>query len=115
MFASSVIASIACVSLYGQALKDFTGKWSMVSETDSEPVKWTLTVSGTADKPLVTLSTGEGQQPARDPKFHDGTLTFNVEYQGDEYTIALKYVDGRLDGTWSGSGNSGKTYGNKAS
>lgn len=113
-FSFSFVGAIACVPVFAQGLQPMLGKWKMTSETDSEPVEWTLTVSGSAEKPVATLSTEQGEQSARDTKFQGGTLSFKVEYQGSDYIISLKYADGRLDGSWNGDGNSGRTHGNRA-
>ena len=37
-----------------------------------------------------------------------------VPYHGDQYDIDLKLADGKLEGTWAGNGDSGKTKGQRA-
>lgn len=115
LLAASFIGFLSCVCASAQRFDDILGKWSMTSDTDEQPVKWSMRVSGTASKPVAMLSTEEGEQPARDVAYSKGTLTFKVTYEGQEYTIDLKYMDGKLDGSWNGNGNSGKTTGTKGS
>lgn len=110
----SLFAALLAGTVEAQDFTQFTGKWNMTSETNSDPVRWTMTVSGTSAKPEAMLSTEEGGQAAADVSYESGTLSFKVSYQGGDYTIELRYVNGKLDGTWRGAGESGKTTGVKA-
>jgi hypothetical protein len=104
---------VLAVSAYGQDYKPLLGKWNMTSESSEEPVKWTLTLQASEGKLTGTLSTGGGEQPAKDLTFVDGVLKFQAPYQGSYYDIELKATPDKLEGTWDGGGDSGKTYGTR--
>ena len=90
------------------------GQWSMTSETDDEPVRWTLNIKGIEGKPDIYLSNKQGeQQVVKDASFVDGTLKFKAPYGDYEYDIELRMAGEKLSGTWNGNGNSGKTSGLK--
>jgi len=115
VFAICFAALIASVSLFAQDNKTLTGKWNMTSETDGgDPVTWTLIIKEADGKLMATLATDGGEQPAKDFTYADGVLKFKAPYQGEDYEIELKVTGEKLDGTWSGGGNSGKTSGTKA-
>ena len=101
------------VSAHGQDYKPLLGKWSMTSESSEDPVKWTLTLQESEGKLTGSLSVGEGEQPAKDLTFAGGVLKFQAPYQGSYYDIELKATADKLDGTWDGGGDSGKTYGTR--
>ena len=100
-------------SALGQDYKPLVGKWDMTSETNDDPVKWTLVLKETDGKLTAILASDGGEQPAKDFSYADGVIKFKAPYQGEDYDIELKAVSGKLDGTWSGGGNSGKTSGIK--
>jgi hypothetical protein len=87
----------------------------MTSETDGDPVTWTLVLKGTTEKPQAFLAVGEGEQPAQDVTYAGGVLKFKAPYQGQLYDVELKQAGSKIEGTWSGGGQSGKTTGVKAS
>jgi hypothetical protein len=105
---------LAAVCLLGQDHQSLAGKWSMTSETDSDSVKWTLVLKETDGQLSAVLSSDEGELPAQDFKYADGVIKFQAPYQGEYYLIELKMVEGKLNGTWSGGGSSGKTTGIKS-
>jgi hypothetical protein len=104
---------VLAVSAHGQDYKPLLGKWNMTSESNGDPVKWTLTLTESEGKLTGSLSAGEGEQPAKDLTFANGVLKFQAPYQGAYYDIVLKATPDKLDGTWDGGGDSGKTYGTK--
>jgi hypothetical protein len=105
---------VVAVSARGQDYKPLLGKWSMTSESSEDPVKWTLTLKESEGKLTGTLGTADGEQPAKDLTFVDGVLKFQAPYQGSFYNIELKSTTPeKLEGTWDGGGDSGKTYGTK--
>ncbi len=108
-----VATFIALVSALGQDYKALIGKWNMTSETHEDPVKWTLVLKDDGGKLTALLATDEGEQPAKDFTFADGVLKFKAPYHDDYYDIELKAIAGKLEGTWSGGGDSGKTSGIK--
>lgn len=112
MAAVCAIAVFAIVAL-AQVDGALVGKWSMVSYSDGEPVQWTLTLQDSDGKLTGTLATTEGEAPAKDFTYQGGVIKFKAPYQGDEYDIELKLLEGQLQGTWAGAGNSGKTVGTK--
>ncbi len=107
-------AFIAVVAAAGQDAKALAGKWNMVSETEDEPIKWTLVLKETDGKLTALLATDGGEEAAKDFSYADGVLKFKAPYQGNYYDIELKAVGDTLAGTWSGDGNSGKTSGTKS-
>jgi hypothetical protein len=112
-FALCLGLMVLAVSAHGQDYKPLLGKWNMTSESSGDPVKWSLTLTETEGKLTGSLSVGEGEQPAKDLTFVDGVLKFQAPYQGDYYDIVLKATADKLDGTWDGGGDNGKTYGTK--
>ncbi len=104
---------LLAVSAHAQDYKSLIGKWSMTSESSGDPVKWTLILKETDGKLTASLETGEGEQSVKDLTFTDGILKFKAPYQDAYYDIELKATADKLDGTWSGDGDSGKTSGTK--
>jgi len=90
------------------------GKWNMTSETNGDPVHWTLVLKNANGNLTGFLTTDQSEQPAKDFKYDAGVITFKAPYEGQDYDIQLKPVGGKLDGTWSGGGDSGRTSGTKA-
>lgn len=113
----SLVTLITSFFLFGQNFKSLVGKWNMTSETNGgDPVTWTLVLKDTDGKPTAFLNTDNGEQPAKDFTYTDGVLKFKAPYQGEDYDIELKITPAnKLEGTWSGGGDSGKTSGTKAS
>jgi len=107
-------AFVAIVAALGQDAKSLAGKWNMVSETEDEPVKWTLILKEADGKLTALLTTDSGEETAKDFTYADGVLKFKAPYQGNYYDIELKPVGETLAGTWSGGGSSGKTSGTKS-
>jgi hypothetical protein len=108
-----LLTCMAVVSLLGQDYKTMIGKWTMTSETNGDPVTWTLVLKEQDGKLTAFLATDEAEQPAKDFTYADGVLKFKAPYQGEDYDIELKAIGGKLDGTWTGGGDSGKTSGTK--
>ena len=95
--------------------KTLIGTWNMSSEnTGGDPVKWTLILKDQDGKLMGMLATEEGQQPAKNFSYTDGVVKFTVVYQGGDYELQLKPDGNKLDGTWSGGGDSGRTTGVKS-
>jgi hypothetical protein len=113
LFALSLAAMVLVVSAPAQDYKPLIGKWNMTSETNGDPVQWTLTLKETEGKLTASLDTGEGEQPAKNLSYADGVLKFKAPYQDVDYDIELKAAADKLSGTWSGGGDSGKTSGTK--
>jgi redox-regulated HSP33 family molecular chaperone len=114
MVAVCLAAFVVTASLLAQDYKTLVGKWNMTSESSGDPVKWTLVLKENDGKLAAALATDEGEQPAKDFTYTDGVLKFKAPYQGKFYDIELKATGEKLDGTWSGDGDSGKTSGTKA-
>jgi hypothetical protein len=106
-------AMMLVVSAPGQDYKPLIGKWSMTSETSEDPVQWTLTLKESGGKLTASVDTGEGEQPAKDFTYTDGIMKFKAPYQDVDYDIELTANADKLNGTWSGGGDSGKTSGTK--
>ncbi len=86
---------ILAFSLSAQSdYKPLLGKWNMTSETDGDPVHWTLMSQETDGKLSATLVAGDNEMPAGTFSYTDGVLKFKVPYEGEEYDIELKSADG---------------------
>ncbi len=114
LVAICLLTCLAAAALLAQDYKPLLGKWDMTSETDGDPVHWTLMFKETDGKLSATLVAGDNEVPAGAFSYTDGVLKFKVPYEGEEYDIELKSADGKLTGTWSGGGNSGRTTGTKS-
>jgi hypothetical protein len=90
------------------------GKWNMTSETNEDPVHWTLILKDVGGKVAGFLTTDQSEQAAKDFKYDAGVITFKAPYGGQDYDIQLKLVGDKLAGTWNGGGDSGRTSGTKA-
>jgi len=108
-----VVAAMMALSALAQDQKALLGKWNMTSETDGDPVAWTLVVKENDGQLTAVVGTDEGAPPVKDFTYANGVLKFKVPYQGEYYDIELKSNGEKLDGKWSGKGDSGKTSGIK--
>jgi hypothetical protein len=111
----SLLALVLCAMMaVAQDQKSLVGKWNMTAETDGEPVNFVLVLKEDDGK-LTALLAGEGgEQPVKDFTYEDGVLKFSAPYDGEYYDIELKVKEGKLDGSWSGGGTTGRTSGVKA-
>jgi hypothetical protein len=94
-----------------QDYKPVLGAWNMTSETDEDPIKWTLTLKEVEGKLTAICGTADGEKPGKNVTFADGVLKFDAPYDDVYYGINLKVTANKLDGTWEGDGNTGKSYG----
>jgi hypothetical protein len=108
-----LVGMAIAVSAHAQDYKPLIGTWSMTSETSGDPVQWTLVLKESEGKLTGSLKTDEGEQPAKDFSYANSTIKFKAPYQDQDYDVELKAAAGKLEGTWSGNGDSGKTYGTK--
>jgi hypothetical protein len=109
------LAAIFLASLaLAQDNSALVGKWKMTSQTDQDPVMWSLVLKEVDGKLTATLASDQGEAPVKDFTYQGGVLKFKAPYDGVDYAIELKLVGSELDGTWSGGDNSGKTHGVKA-
>jgi hypothetical protein len=113
ILAVCLVASIAVLSAFGQDYKPLLGKWNMTSETSGDPVQWTLILKDSSGQLAGFLTTDANEQPIKGLTYADGVLKFKAPYQGADYDIELKATSEKLDGKWSGGGDSGKTSGTK--
>jgi hypothetical protein len=109
-----VAAVIFTISAVAQNYKSLIGTWKMTSETDGDPVEWSLVLREVDGKLAAFLTTDSGEQAAKGFTYSEGVLKFQAPYEGESYDIELKVSGDKLDGTWSGNGNSGKTSGARA-
>jgi hypothetical protein len=92
-----------------------TGKWKMVSTTpDGADVHWTLSITYKDGSYSAMMGSQEGESAAKDFEVNGSKIHLRAPYQGEEYDVDLKLVNGKLTGTWSGNGDSGETKGEKA-
>jgi hypothetical protein len=91
------------------------GKWKMVAiSPDGNEVPWTLTIAYADGKYSGTLNSDQGEVPAKDFKTDGTMVSMTTPYEGNDYEVKLKLIDGKLKGTWSGGGDSGDVHGEKA-
>jgi hypothetical protein len=114
MLAVCMVMAMTTVSALAQDYKTLLGKWNMTSETEGDPVAWTLVLKEADGRLTAVLGTDEGTPAVKDFTYTNGVLKFKVPYQGEYYDIELKANGEKLDGTWSGKGDSGKTSGIKS-
>jgi len=118
---STTIAFCVAIALcagtaHAQQEKALTGKWNMVSSTpNGSEVNWTLSITYKDGGYSATLGSEEGETAAKNFKVEGSKIHLRVTYEGEEYDIDLKLVDGKLVGTWSGNQDTGQTKGEKAS
>jgi hypothetical protein len=110
------LAALLCTAMaQAQQNDQLAGKWNMHSTTpDGNDVYWTLSITYKDGSYSATLASDDGETAAKDFKVDGLKIHLRAPYQGHEYDIDLKLVDGKLLGTWSGNGDSGETKGEKA-
>ncbi|MGI9071010.1 MAG: hypothetical protein ACR2JB_06720 [Bryobacteraceae bacterium] len=114
MIVAFLLAAVLCTGAADAQDHQLAGKWKMNSTTpDGNDVYWTLSITYKDGNYSATLSSDDGETSAKDFKVEGSKVHLQAPYQGDEYDIDLKLVDGRLVGTWSGNGDSGETKGEK--
>ncbi|HEX4769459.1 MAG TPA: hypothetical protein VH351_01420 [Bryobacteraceae bacterium] len=101
------------LAIAAQDYKALLGKWQMTSETNGDPVSWTLVLKDVDGKVGAFLTSEDGEQPAKDVTYAGGVLKFKTQYQGGDYDIELKLTADKLEGKWSGEGDSGRTSGTR--
>ena len=90
------------------------GKWKMVSITpNGDNVDWTLNMKQDSGAWTATVSTPDGDAPAKDLKVNLPSVHMKTPYGGDYYDIDLKLDGQTLKGTWSGGGDTGTTTGTR--
>jgi uncharacterized protein (TIGR03066 family) len=96
--------------------QDLVGKWKMTSfSPDGDPIPWSLNIKEADGKLVATLDTeNQGEVPANGFTATGAKVHLKAPYEGEDYDIDLTLVDGKLTGTWSGNGDSGKTIGERA-
>lgn len=91
------------------------GAWNMNSLTpDGDTVPWKLTLKQQDGKWTGSIASEQGENPISNVKVEGAKIHFTTPYQGEYYDQVLQLEDGKLVGTWSGNGNSGKTTGERA-
>ena len=107
-------ALLLASSLFAQDQQALLGKWSMTSETRGDLIRWTLVLKDVGGKLTAFLASGATGQLALGFTYVDGVLKFKAPYEGRDYDIELHPVGEKLQGSWSGAGDAGKTTGSKA-
>jgi hypothetical protein len=110
------LIAVLCMGMADAQQNDqLPGKWKMDSTTpDGNDVYWTLLITYKDGSYSATLRSDEGEIPAKDFTVDGSKIHLRAPYQGEQYDIDLKLIDGKLVGTWSGNGDSGETKGEKA-
>ena len=113
LFALSLVLGLAVLA-HAQDYKPLLADWNMTSESDGDPIKWTLSLKELDGKLTAICGSADGEKPAKNVTFADGVLKFDAPYEDAYYRVTLKPNGNKLEGTWEGDdGNSGKTYGFK--
>lgn len=90
------------------------GSWDCTSSTpNGDEHKWTLTVKEADGKLVGTAGSEEGEVPIEEVKYADDTLTFKVSIESGTYEVTLKIDGDKMDGNWTGGGQSGTVKGVK--
>jgi hypothetical protein len=111
-----VMALLLCTGMaYAQEDTALPGKWNMVSTApDGADVQWTLSITYKDGTYSAIMGSDQGEGAAKDFKVEGSKIHLRAPYQGEEYDVDLRLVNGKLTGTWSGNGDSGATEGEKA-
>jgi hypothetical protein len=90
------------------------GTWECVSTTpDDADLHWTLTVTE-SDGKLSATATGEtGDSNLNDVTFDGKVLSFTATLDSGTYTVNVNVAGDKMEGTWSGAGDSGKVTGSR--
>ena len=116
--AMAACLAIAPATLSAQSQADaakLIGAWNMNSLTpDGDSVPWKLTLKQQDGKWAGSIASEQGENPISNVKIDGAKIHFTTPYQGEYYDQDLQLEDGKLIGTWSGNGNSGKTTGERA-
>lgn len=100
---------------WAQSSSGLAGKWKMTSVTsDGNDIAWTLSITNSDGKYAATVATPDGETAVKDLRVDGNKVHFRTPYQGEEYDIDLTLQGDKLNGTWSGNGDSGQTKGEKA-
>jgi hypothetical protein len=92
------------------------GVWKMTSETpDGDSLPWNLTIKQQDGKWAATSGTDQGETAVKDFTVTGNKIHFKAPYQDQDYDIDLTLTGDKLEGTWSGGSDSGKTSGTRAS
>lgn len=110
----SLFAMLAAMLFAAEDHSQLVGTWNMTSDSDNGSVDWNLVLKDADGKLTGSLSTPDGQSPAKNFTYENGAVKFLAPYQGEDYNITLRLVGEKLVGTWSGNGNDGRTTGVKA-
>ena len=110
-FVRYVIAALALLVLTAAwlpAASAVAGVWECISVTpDGDEMHSTLTLTDSDGKLSATLVSDDGDWKVSDLKFDGKVLSFTVSRDAD-YTVSLKVEGDKMEGTWSGGGDSGK-------
>ena len=113
LLALCLMACIAPLAGLAQDYKPLLGKWSMTSEANGDSLNWTLILKEADGKLSASLASEQGEMPVKEVSYSGGILKFKAPYEDNDYDVELTLVADKLEGTWSGNGDSGKTTGTK--
>ncbi len=110
------LALAAAVSFAAAASQNpVVGRWDCVASIPGGgESKWTLTVKEDNGKLAGSVLGEEGEMPLDNPKFDNGVLSFSVNIESVTYNVQLKVQDAKLEGSWTGGGDTGSLRGSKA-
>lgn len=116
--------SMAAIALLAPSLRaqdkadqsSLSGAWKMTSLTPSgDSLDWNLTIKQQDGKWGATTATADqGEVAVKDFTINGNKIHFKTPYQDQDYDIDLTLTGGKLEGTWSGGSDTGKTSGKRA-
>jgi glutamine cyclotransferase len=110
----AVLALMTLAAAWLAAAPAVVGTWECVSTTpDDADLHWTLTVTE-SDGKLSATATGEtGDSNLNDVTFDGKVLSFTATLDSGTYTVKVNVAGDKMEGTWSGAGDSGKVTGSR--
>jgi hypothetical protein len=108
------VCLFAAIALLAMAATDVVGTWDCISTTeDGSQSRWKIKVDESGGR-LSGRAAGErGEYPLRDVSFTQGILTFKITLDMVDYSVKAKVEANKLDGTWSGGGETGSLKGTR--
>lgn len=105
--AAFILLGLAAAGL--AAASAVAGVWECVAITpDGDEMHITLTVTEADGKLSATLAGEDADYKVSNLKFDGKVLTFTAARDYQDYTVTLNVDGDKMDGKWSGAGDSGK-------
>ena len=108
LYVVAALALLALATVPLAAASAAAGVWDCVSLTpDGDEMHSTLTVTESGGKVNAALKSDDGEWTVSKVKFEGKVLTFTVSRDND-YIVTLTVDGDKMEGNWSGGGDSGK-------